>query len=68
MNATLSLPGYFTIGVQRLTLFGGPCMAESLELCCEVAAFLREIAGQLPGAPSENGAEPHKTERENTSC
>lgn len=32
------------------------------------AAFLREIAGQLPGAPSENGAEPHKTERENTSC
>ena len=33
-----------------------------------IAAFLREIAGQRPGAPSENGAEPHKTERENTSC
>ncbi|WP_176013403.1 3-deoxy-8-phosphooctulonate synthase [Victivallis sp. Marseille-Q1083] len=47
MNATLSLPGYFTIGGQRLTLFGGPCMAESLELCCEVAAFLRELCGEL---------------------
>ena len=32
------------------------------------AAFLREIAGQLPEAPAEKGAANHKTERENSSC
>ena len=36
-----------TIGDGRLTLIGGPCTAESRELCLEVADFLRELCAEL---------------------
>lgn len=32
---------------KKLTLIGGPCMAESLEVCEEVAAYLRELCAGL---------------------
>ncbi len=39
-------PG-LTLGGDRLTLIGGPCTAESRELCLEVAAFLKSLAAEL---------------------
>ena len=36
-----------TIGSGKLTLIGGPCTAESRELCLEVADFLRELCAEL---------------------
>ncbi|MFQ3588084.1 MAG: 3-deoxy-8-phosphooctulonate synthase [Fimbriimonadaceae bacterium] len=39
--------GGFDVGAGRLTLIAGPCMAESLELCLEVAATLKPICEQL---------------------
>lgn len=36
-----------TIGNGKLTLIGGPCTAESKELCLEVADFLRELCAEL---------------------
>ena len=36
-----------TIGNGRLTLIGGPCTAESRELCLEVAGFLKELCERL---------------------
>ena len=44
---TIDLNGKFTIGDGRLTLFSGPCMAESLEICLETARFLRDLCGEL---------------------
>ena len=45
------MKSYFNIGnVQigdRLTLLGGPCVAESLEVCDEIAAFLVETCTKL---------------------
>ena len=35
--------GNVVIGGGAPVLIGGPCMAESLELCCEVAAYLKEL-------------------------
>ena len=36
-----------TIGGSKLTLIGGPCTAEGLELCCEVALFLKSLCRKL---------------------
>ncbi len=36
-----------TIGSGKLVLLGGPCMAESLELCLEVADFLSKLCRKL---------------------
>ena len=36
-----------TIGSGRLTLIGGPCTAESKDLCLEVAGFLKELCAEL---------------------
>lgn len=36
-----------TIGPERLTLIAGPCMAESSDLCAEVAGTVKEIANDL---------------------
>ena len=44
---TIDLNGKFTIGDGKLTLFGGPCLAESLEICLETARFLRDLCGEL---------------------
>jgi 2-dehydro-3-deoxyphosphooctonate aldolase (KDO 8-P synthase) len=35
------------IGSGKLTLIGGPCTAESRELCLEVAGFLKELCAKL---------------------
>lgn len=37
----------FIIGGNKLTLLGGPCTAESLELCCETANFLKQLCKTL---------------------
>lgn len=39
--------GNVTIGDGRLTLIGGPCLAESLDLCLVVGSKLQEICGRL---------------------
>ncbi|MCJ7544342.1 MAG: 3-deoxy-8-phosphooctulonate synthase [Phycisphaerae bacterium] len=39
--------GSVTIGSGRLALIGGPCVAESLELCLEVATTLAEVCRRL---------------------
>ncbi len=39
--------GPVTIGAGRLALISGPCLAESLELCLEVAAALAEVCKRL---------------------
>ncbi len=36
-----------TVGAGKLTLFGGPCMAETPALCLEVASFLKELCAEL---------------------
>ena len=36
-----------TIGNGKLALIGGPCMAESLEVCLETAGFLTELCKKL---------------------
>ena len=35
------------IGAAKLTLIGGPCTAEGVDLCCEVAGFLKELCQKL---------------------
>jgi len=42
----IKIPGNVTIG-SGLTLIGGPCMAESMELCREVAVYLKELCREL---------------------
>ena len=37
----------FTTGDGSLTLFGGPCTAEGLELCRRVAGFLAPLCADL---------------------
>jgi 2-dehydro-3-deoxyphosphooctonate aldolase (KDO 8-P synthase) len=39
--------GRFKVGDGGLTVIAGPCMAESLDLCREVAARMQEICGRL---------------------
>ncbi|MDR0931547.1 MAG: 3-deoxy-8-phosphooctulonate synthase [Victivallales bacterium] len=39
--------GGVTFGDNNLVLIGGPCQAESLELCCEVAQYLKELCAEL---------------------
>jgi len=39
--------GPVTIGAGRLALIGGPCQAESLDLCLAVAERLAEVCGRL---------------------
>lgn len=39
--------GSMTAGDGVLTVLAGPCMAESLELCLETAAFLKELCASL---------------------
>ncbi len=43
MTEPVRINDSLTIGEGKLTLFGGPCMAETLDLCLEVAAFLKEL-------------------------
>ena len=44
---TIDIGGKFTIGDGKLTIFSGPCMAESAEICLETARFLRDLCGEL---------------------
>lgn len=39
--------GDVVIGGGKLVLIGGPCMAESLEICLETAGFLRDLCRRL---------------------
>jgi 2-dehydro-3-deoxyphosphooctonate aldolase (KDO 8-P synthase) len=43
--STFSLGG-FTVGDGSLTIIGGPCLAESLELCQEVAGVLQSVCNE----------------------
>ena len=44
---TVKINENIVVGGGRLTLFGGPCMAESLELCLETAKLLTVIFSDL---------------------
>ena len=44
---TVKINENIVVGGGRLTLFGGPCMAESLELCLETAGYLKELCREL---------------------
>ena len=35
--------GNFEIGGPEFTLIGGPCVAESREICFEIASFLKDL-------------------------
>lgn len=39
--------GNLTIGNGQLTLIAGPCMAETLEICLETAAYLKSLTEEL---------------------
>jgi 2-dehydro-3-deoxyphosphooctonate aldolase (KDO 8-P synthase) len=43
---TVSLPG-FEVGTGRLTIIGGPCLAESPDLCAEVCEQLQELCAEF---------------------
>ena len=38
--------GNVVFGGGELVLIGGPCQAESLELCCEVAGYLQGLCAE----------------------
>ena len=42
----IDIAGKVTIG-KKLTLIGGPCMTESIAVCREVAAYLKELCAEL---------------------
>jgi len=42
----IKLPFNVEIG-SKLTLIGGPCVAESWETCCEIATYLKELCHEL---------------------
>ncbi|MCF6176111.1 MAG: 3-deoxy-8-phosphooctulonate synthase [Victivallaceae bacterium] len=42
----IKLPFNVEIG-SKLTLIGGPCVAESWEVCCEIATYLKELCLEL---------------------
>lgn len=46
MSSTCRI-GPLTVGQDRLVLIAGPCMAESLPLCLEVAGYLQELCKKL---------------------
>ena len=43
----VTVAGKVEIGSGKFALIGGPCMAESLEVCMETAAFLSELCKKL---------------------
>ena len=47
MTMEIIQAGNVTFGGGELVLIGGPCQAESLELCCEVAEFLKGLCAEL---------------------
>ena len=47
MIVPVKITDKLTVGDGRLTLFGGPCTAESTELCLEVADFLSKLCAEL---------------------
>ena len=44
---TVRINDNITIGDGKLTVFSGPCMAESAGICLETARFLRDLCGEL---------------------
>jgi len=42
----IKLPFNVEIG-SKLTLIGGPCVAENWEICCEIATYLKELCQEL---------------------
>ncbi|MEZ0325374.1 MAG: 3-deoxy-8-phosphooctulonate synthase, partial [Fimbriimonas sp.] len=46
MITPVRLPGV-TIGEDRLTIIAGPCLAESLELCQEVAGVMQGLCREF---------------------
>ena len=44
---TVRIADKFTVGDGSLTFFGGPCTAESAELCLEAGRFLRDLCASL---------------------
>ena len=44
---TIKISDKFTVGDGSLTLFGGPCTAESVEVCLEAGEFLRDLCAEL---------------------
>jgi 2-dehydro-3-deoxyphosphooctonate aldolase (KDO 8-P synthase) len=47
MIETVKVGSSIVIGDGKLTLLGGPCMAESEKLCLEVAEFLAQLCSEL---------------------
>ena len=44
---TVTVADKIVIGNGKLALIGGPCMAESLEVCMETAEFLTALCKKL---------------------
>ena len=44
---TVTIDDRFTVGDGSLTFFGGPCTAESVEVCLEAGRFLRDLCVEL---------------------
>ena len=44
---TVNINDKFTVGDGSLTFFGGPCTAESAEVCLEAGRFLRDLCAKL---------------------
>jgi len=44
---TVKIDDRFTVGDGSLTFFGGPCTAESAEVCLEAGRFLRDLCARL---------------------
>ena len=44
---TVKIDDKFTIGDGKLTFFGGPCTAETLDTCLEAGRFLRDLCAKL---------------------
>ena len=44
---TVNISDKFTVGDGSLTFFGGPCTAESAEVCLEAGRFLRDLCAKL---------------------
>lgn len=43
----ISIGNHFQIGGEKLTIIAGPCMAESMELCHQIAGEMQELCGQF---------------------
>jgi len=44
---TVRINDNIIVGAGKLTFFGGPCMAETLEICLETGRFLRDLCAEL---------------------